>query len=347
MKNPGVFSPRILSVACLAAASIALWAAPARAATVNACAPIQPAGAPRVTIGNGLVSAVVLLPDAKNGYYRGSRFDWSGVVGCLTYKGHNYFGVWFPRYNPTLHDSITGPVEEFRAPDGDSAPGYDNAKPGEIFVKPGVGTLRRIDERPFSFAVPYPLVDGGKWTIRASKRQVAFRQDLHTQIGVSYVYKKMLRLESKQPVLLIEHELKNTGAETIDTLVYNHDFFMLDGAPAGPGMVVRFHFTPKTENPLGNGAYIEGNQIVYTHELETGASADGAISGYSDQPSDFDFVVENTKTGVGVEETGSLPLARIFFWSIRTTICPEAYVHIKVAPGQTARWTIRYRFFAK
>jgi hypothetical protein len=98
---------------------------------------------------------------------------------------------------------------------------------------------------------------------------------------------------------------------------------------------------------LGNGARLEGNQIVYSRELEAGQSAFATITGYSERPSDFDFVVENTKTGVGVEESGSLPLSRVVFWSVRTAICPEAYVHVQVAPGQTARWTIRYRFYAK
>ena len=141
--------------------------------------------------------------------------------------------------------------------------------------------------------------------------------------------------------------MKNTGTETIDTQVYNHDFFVLDGAPTGPGMIVRFPFTPKADRPLENGARLEGNQIVYSRELEAGQSVYATISGYSDRPSDFDFVVENTHTGVGVEESGSLPLSRVFFYSTPTTICPEAYVHIRVAPGQTARWTIRYRFYAK
>jgi hypothetical protein len=347
MKNLNVFFLRISAFGCFAVASIALYAAPVRAATTAGCAPIEPFSAPRVTISNGIVNAVVLLPDAKNGYYRGSRFDWSGVVGCATYKGHNYFGVWFPKYDPTHHDSITGPVEEFRAADGDSAPGYDQASPGGVFFKPGVGALRRMSEEPFNFAVRYPLVDGGKWTVHAGKHQVTFRQDLNTQIGTSYVYKKILKLDSNLPVLTIEHELKNTGTETIDTQVYNHDFFVLDGAPTGPGMVVRFPFTPNTDRPLENGARLEGDQIVYSRELEAGQSAYAAITGYSDRPSDFDFVVENTHTGVGVEESGSLPLSRVFFYSIPTTICPEAYVHIRVAPGQTARWTIRYRFYAK
>ena len=52
-------------------------------------------------------------------------------------------------------------------------------------------------------------------------------------------------------------------------------------------------------------------------------------------------------TGVGVEQTSDSPIAQLNFWSIRTTICPEAYIHVIVQPGETKTWTIRYRFFAK
>lgn len=344
MRNHYVCFLRIAILVCFV--YLAFDALPAYAAKANGCAPIDPPSAPRVVISNGAVNAVVLLPDAKNGYYRGSRFDWSGVVGCLTYKGHNYFGVWFSKYDPTRHDSITGPVEDFLAADAKSAPGYDKARPGELFVKPGVGALRRLDEKPYSFATPYPLVDGGKWTVHAKRNQVTFRQDLISQAGFSYVYRKTLKLQSNSPVLVIEHELTNRGPEIIDTQVYNHDFFMLDGAPTGPDMTVRFRFTPKTDKPLGNGARIEGDQIVYDHELETGESSFAAITGYSERPSEFDFVVRDAHSGVGVEESGNLPLSRLFFWSIREVICPEGFVHIKVLPGQSARWTIRYRFYA-
>lgn len=353
MKKLNIFSLCISAVVCCAVASIALHAVPARAATaapaasIGGCAPVQPLTAPRVSISNGLVNAVVLLPDAKDGYYRGSRFDWSGIVGCLSYKGHTYFGQWFSKYNPTAHDAITGPVDEFRAADGDSAPGYDKAKPGEIFVKPGVGALRRTSEMPFNFAMRYPLVDGGKWTVHAGRSQVAFRQKLSSQTGVSYVYKKTVKLVPHQSVLLIEQRLKNTGTENIDMMVYYHDFFMLDGATTGPGMVVHFPFRPKLDRPLENGAVLEGDEITYSRDLRPGESTVAAITGFNDQPSDFDFVVKNIDTGVGVEESGSLPLSRVFFWSIPTTICPEAFVHIQVAPGQTMRWTIQYRFFAK
>jgi len=98
---------------------------------------------------------------------------------------------------------------------------------------------------------------------------------------------------------------------------------------------------------LKNGARIDGKELGYERELEGGEFVYTHLTGYSQAVSDFDLSVENRKTGVGVEETADMPLSRLVFWSIRTTICPEGYVHLKVAPGETARWTIRYRFYAK
>src|SRR6266851_5621157 len=77
---------------------------------------------PSAEISNGKIKAKLWLPDAKSGYYQGTRFDWSGVISGLEWNGHSYFGQWFPRYDPKLHDAITGPVEEF------TGVGYDEAK---------------------------------------------------------------------------------------------------------------------------------------------------------------------------------------------------------------------------
>lgn len=334
-----------LRATIFASAFLAFSAALASAAAP--CASTEPTSWPKAAITNGEVNAVLYLPDAKTGYYRGVRFDWSGVVGCLSYKGHTYFGVWFPHYDPFLHDAITGPVEEFRSADAASSIGYDEAHAGDPFVKIAVGVLRKLDNSPYKFTTPYPLIDSGTWTTHASRRSVTFQQDLKSPIGIAYVYKKTVELDPHEPVLILHHELKNTGTQVIDTQVYNHDFYVIDNTPTGPDMVVRFPFDARAEKDLGNGAGIHGREIVYSRELETGQSAMTWIDGFSADPSSYDFVVENRKTGVGVEQTGDQRISRINFWSIRTTVCPEAYVHIKVAPGETAHWTIRYRFFAR
>ena len=55
---------------------------------------------PQAEISNGQIRVKLYLPDAKNGYYRGTRFDWSGVIASLEYKGHNFYGPWFDRTDP-------------------------------------------------------------------------------------------------------------------------------------------------------------------------------------------------------------------------------------------------------
>jgi hypothetical protein len=94
-------------------------------------------------------------------------------------------------------------------------------------------------------------------------------------------------------------------------------------------------------------AGIEDKQIVYREELQPGQYVESYLTGYSSKPSDYDIVVEDTRTGVGVEQTGDNAMSRFNFWSPRTAICPEAYHHLVIAPGQTAHWNIHYRFYAK
>jgi len=49
---------------------------------------------PEAQISNGVLQVKLLLPDAQNGYYRGTRFDWSGAISSLQFQGHEYFGNW-------------------------------------------------------------------------------------------------------------------------------------------------------------------------------------------------------------------------------------------------------------
>ncbi|MBV9268131.1 MAG: hypothetical protein JO061_18325 [Acidobacteriaceae bacterium] len=313
------------------------------------------AGPPRVEITNGVVHASVYLPNAETGYYRGARFDWSGVIAELTYKGHSFFGVWFPHYDPKLHDAITGPVEEFRSGDTTlgGALGYDQVKPGSTFVKIGVGALLKPDEKPYSFAGEYRIVNPGIWTSRPEHDRISFVQDLHDDAGYCYRYEKSVKLVDHKPELVIDHRLRNIGPKTIETDVYNHDFYVLDGQPTGPGMRIIFKFRPQAADEktwsraadLAGKAEIRGNQIVYVKKLEGRESAASLLAGFSEAVSDNDIRVENSNAGIGVREIGDHPLVRLNLWSIRTTVCPEAFIHLRVEPGREVRWRIRYLFY--
>ena len=296
---------------------------------------------PQAEISNAQIHAKLYLPDPQAGYYRATRFDWSGAISSLEWNHHTYFGQWFDRYDPKLHDSITGPVEEFLT--NGSGLGYDEAKPGESFVKIGVGALRRPDDAPFRQFATYDITDPGKWTVHQSSQEIEFTQELGDTGGYAYLYHKTLRLQGNH--LILEHRLRNTGRKTISTSVYEHNFFMLDGQASGPDTVLRFRFDPRAKADLHGLAETEEKSLHYLHELERGQTVFTELNGYSGNAADNDIRVENAKTGAGVRQTGDHPLSKLVLWSIRTTVCPEAYIDLKVEPGKEVSWRIAYEFY--
>jgi len=297
---------------------------------------------PKLTISNGLVEMKVLPPDAKGGYYQGTRFDWSGQVASLQYKGHNWFGQWNAQYDPKLHDAIMGPVEEFRT--NDSGPGFDEAKPGDSFIRIGVGAVRRPDDKPYQSFRTYDIVDHGKWTVKRRADRVEFTQALKLG-GYAYIYKKTLRLEKGKPVLAIEHSLRNTGTKLIQTQQYNHNFFVMDGKPTGPDASVTFAFDPRATLDLKGMAEIQGRKLVYLKELATGQSTFTQIEGYGKAASDYDLRLEHRGAGIGVHITGDQPIVKFVYWAIRSTFCPEPYIALSAEPGREVKWKYTYEFY--
>ncbi len=305
--------------------------------------PIAFAQPPQSEISNGLVRAKLYLPDADKGYYRGTRFDWSGVISSLEFQGRNFFGQWFEKYDPRIHDAVTGPVEEFLT--GDSSLGYDDTAPGDSFVRIGVGAVRKTDRSPYQRFRTYEITDSGKWSVRSGPDWVEFTHELGDTGGYSYVYRKTVRLTPGKAELRLEHSLRNTGRKPIRTSVYDHDFFMIGGLPTGPDVVVRFPFEPRPKNSLGDMAAIRGRELVYLKELEGSQTVSSELEGFGSTAADYDFRVENRRAGVGVRQKGDRPIAKLVFWSPRTTVCPEAYIHLNVEPAEETRWQIVYEFY--
>ncbi len=308
---------------------------------------IMAAEFPEADISNGLIKARIHLPDQEKGYYRATRFDWSGQMPSLEYKGHTFFGMWNPApYDPKLHDAIQGPVEEFLT--NGMGLGYADAKAGGTFLKIGVGVIRKPDEPKFQQFKTYEIVDNGKWTIKKHADSVEFTQKVKDpSSGYAYEYTKIVKLVKGKPELVLEHRLKNIGTKPIESDVYEHNFYMLDNQPTGPDVVVKFPFDVHATRGFGDVAETQGKELVYLKELVKGQSAQSELTGFGTDAKDYDISVENKKTGVGVRQTSDRPIARINYWSIRTTACPEAYIHMNIEPGKEFTWKINYEFYTK
>ncbi|MEK6780360.1 MAG: hypothetical protein AABY93_01555 [Bacteroidota bacterium] len=295
---------------------------------------------PQAEITNGLIQARLFLPDSKEGYYRGSRFDWAGVMPELKYNGHTYFGQWFEKYSPTLHDAIMGPVEAFYPV------GYNEAKTGDNFLVIGIGMVTKPEESKYWFANDYPVTNSGNWKIKKKSDQIEFSQKLEDK-KYAYEYKKTVQLVTGKPEMILLHTLKNTGKQSIETTVYNHNFFVMDEQPTGQDFVVTFPFQLAGDaGETGAFGKLQDNKIVHLKELTKSEHLFyGSIQGFSNSSKDYDIKIENHKTGAAVRITCDQPISKLVFWSAQKTLCPEPFVHFKINPGETFKWKISYEFY--
>ena len=292
-------------------------------------------------ISNGLITSKLHLPDSEKGYYQATRFDWAGVITDLEFEGHTYFGQWFAKYDPKIHDAICGPVESF------TEIGYDQATVGEEFLRIGVGGLLKEDDSIYDAFKLYPISNPGLWKVKKSANRIIFTHEVKDAAGYSYLYTKTVLLPKGKPELILKHTLKNTGKKAIATDVYNHNFFIIDREPTGPDIKITFPFEVVGQwNRDDSLAVIEGNTIRYTRDFrprETVYMDD--IQGHTRSVKDYDFSIENLKTKAGVRITCDRPISKIVFWASATTSCPEPYIDINVPPGEQMEWTNTYTFY--
>lgn len=310
---------------------------------------------PDVLISSDHLRARIYLPDADRGFYRSTRFDWSGIVADLEVGGHRFYRPWFTGTDPDVRDfvyrgadivagpqsAVTGPAEEFPQPQG-----YDKAGPDGTFVKVGVGVLRRADTAPYSPYAPYEIVSSGQWRVDHDRDWIECVQTLPASgAGFGYEYRKRIEATPGHAELVIAHTLRNTGRATIDTTQYNHNFLTIDDAGTGPDIVITAPFVMASpEPPDPELAAIDDNTILFRKTFDGEDRFYAPLEGFGADPIDFDFRIEHRRIGAAVRVTGDRPLARLGLWAIRTVVSVEPFVDVTTRPGETTRWTYRYLF---
>jgi len=285
---------------------------------------------------------VIYLPDVQKGFYRGSRFDWSGLVAQVEYKGRTYFGELKRPHDPLVHDHAVGTCEEFGM---ESGLGYDEAAPGETFIKIGIGRLEKPEgEKRYSFWHPYRIVETFPWRIEAHEDRVSFCQEASDSRGWGYVYTKVVMLAVEEPRLTIRHVFKNTGSRPIRTQHYSHNMICLDQQPFGEDYTLRFPVAVRTQQQdrLDNcGARVQGSEIAFTRLL------DGSLWFQLDADwakcENWVEIIQR-RTGTKLKIIGNWPIAKFCVYAESTAVCPEPFLDIILAPGEEKSWDIYYLF---
>jgi len=290
--------------------------------------------------GEGITIAVA-LPGAA-GTYCGTRFSWAGIISEVTCGEHHLFGPWQPGpFALDVHDNVSGTAGEFGMGIAGMPPplGFDEAAPGDGFVKIGVGVLRRPDAQPYQFHGAYDLVETPAWQVERGADRVEMRQRLEFN-GFGYDYTHAIELVPGASAFVTRHRLTNTGGRPIHQTHYSHNFLVLDRQPVGPDSEVIFPFAPSPAFEEGSDAVLQGNRLGFRRPLRKAIFA--MFAGFNGGAGDNQFTVRNRRTGLAVNVTGDRPILRYHFFATPGAVCPEPFVEINAAPGETIVWAHRY-----
>ena len=302
-------------------------------------------GFPKLTLTRGEVSIDLYPPDPEKGFYRGLRYDHSGMVAQARWRGHTFFGELVKPHDPKVHDQGAGTVEEFGM-ELHRPLGYDAARPGEPFLKIGVGLLeKRDDPKGYGFAKFYKALHWPKWDVTHGPDWAEFRQSATLPNGV-LGYELTKRVELTADGFRIVRRLKNIGREKWTTDHYGHNYVSIDDKPVGPAYAVKVGFDGRIAEQKGAlPANISGREVRVARPLAKEAVWT-RLEGFSDATSDNVMRVEHDEARVGVEITTDRPIRRWVLFALRSAICPEAFVEMDVAPGEAAEWATAYRLYS-
>lgn len=289
----------------------------------------------RILLSNPRLNVSLMLPGVASSAYIGQRFEHGAVVLEVTLDGtHTFLG----REKRSEGLGGIGLIEET----GMFSPiGYEDAKPGESFLKLGVGLLIR-DHRPYHFYRAYKFSKRYEWDVLIKQNSVTFLQDAQRFKGVSYRYIKRVALHASKPSLRIEHILTNTGEKPIISEQYNHHFLRFDDEPPGPSYALRTSFP--LEVTRNAGIRVAGNEFKLSEVIAPGRAVHCYLEGFSRSSLFYSLVVENEKNGLRMTIEGDYGLSRLAFYSDSYAFCPEPFVNINLKPGETQCWTLTYHF---
>jgi hypothetical protein len=304
----------------------------------------------------------VALPETA---YKGTRFDWTGFITQVTLDGAHTFCV--PEsLEPGQGTGGIGLCNEF----GIERPiGYDDAAPGELFPKLGIGVLVRPDEGPYRFMVQHEIAERFPIHIEAAPDQVRFVVDPVPCRGVAARLTKTLAVSGSE--LTIDYQLENAGKKPIATHEYVHNFCGIDGHEIGPDYRLRFAQPVVLEDTLAQiRKQMEDNRdrlppeirdltpeqlqqrmlAIYNidgHDLSLHATPErpfycrltGLVQ--TDGPQ---WELTHLPTGLQAREYDSFSPSRIAVWGVAHVISAEVFVDVDVEPGETQTWKRRYVF---
>ncbi len=274
-----------------------------------------------------------VIVDLPNENYRFSRFDWSGKIASVKFKGIP-FTTNEAKVNPNFSNQGRGLYNEF---DIQGPSDFDTTEIGSDFNKIGVGRLKKIDSQ-YDFFYPYSI-EPALFEHQSDPQKIKI-----TCTSPSYLLTKHISLRGNE--LIIAYDLRNSGIEAIETSEYTHNFLCIANDPMGSNYRLEFPFQielelfDETVNPQGHVAFEDRSVSLLSKPQE--AFFFSNLSGGKQVKAQWSLFHEPSNSSV--TESTSFYTKQINLWGMDHVISPELFHTVHIGPKQSAHWTRTYTF---
>lgn len=270
-----------------------------------------------------------LLLDFSRDCYHGQRFDNTGIIRQIWKKLPGGEKISFGSVESLIPGQGTGGLGLANEFGIDGGVGYEEAEPGALFLKIGVGWLKRPDEKNYQFGRVYEVEEEGRTEVIPSAEEIFISWRSGEKNGYACAYTKRISLEGE--CLRINYSMENTGKKPFSTTEYAHNFVNLDGIPyssdyhlevSDPGLTKKYqghfvdasHFASYMSMPPEESAKLRGWKLSYPQR------------------------------GIGMSEKVDFQPCKFAVWAMEHVVSCELFISLEMRPGESASWARLYTF---
>jgi hypothetical protein len=294
---------------------------------------VVPLPAATVTIARGELAMDCALPDPAA---VGTRFDGSSLAPRARWRGRTLFAG-YTHLNYPETNTAAGFAEEFDTGERSLPPGWAQARPGEAFLKLGVGALRKEGDGYLHWRTQ-PLAARGAWQVEHGPDwyQTSWRSPAVEGRACTLVR----RVELRDDGFTVSHRLANTGSVALASEHYAHHFLCFAGRPVEPGYEIELGWEPPAPAVVPAPLHLAGRLVTIGALPAKWSPTDGA--GIALAGGGSELAVRHRGAGVELRLRCRPAPARLVIYAAPQALCPEPFTPLGAEPGAEVSWSCTY-----
>lgn len=279
---------------------------------------------------NGTIKVRILYPNGVK--YDRTRWCHTGFIQDVWCKGIKFSEYERNRHGEQLTSEGGGLCCQFVpiSPEG--------AIPGKLTLLPGVGS--GIYQVPNEAQDRLDIKEHFDIKVSYTADRAVFETQTPTVDGFAYSETREIKLVGSE--IIEKVTFTNNGEREIHTQEYCHNFLSLAGEEISPDYTLEFPAAAPPEDFQSNAMIYRDNHFTFLRHPDKACYFDDKINIKSCD--EYFWIMKTKKSKAFCYEKVDFTPARVSVWSDYYTLCPEIFVAIDLAPGETTSWQRTWGF---